>query len=922
MFKSKIFTVFLTVLLVVACISDQAAASWLSVPESDVVQPESETDSETLKTDSEQQESYSETQETDRQESTEGESLAESESEMQRESETDAADVTVSAIETESFTADSSAPANAAMALAGSAGSGARSTTYYYAGYQVRLDGALDTTGTLSGLTFTLYEKTPGGEWTKVGESQSTYTEYYKLTYVYFKSFPVEGTPVNEYKVVMSDNASYSMAETVVQLDPNWMAQYGSTIEGNYLSLTKKQVPEDNTDIMLSLGTPVWSGSGTAADPYTWAVTVDRFSDKVSVKTANEQAAIMFEGNSYTGVMTADLPYDDSVWDFSVKSADQTKETFYSITVTRTKYTPLPPSNLTAVTPSAAGGNDGEIQGLDAGKLYEYRSQDEADTDADYHQVPEGSTEITGLSSGTYYVRFQETWEYEPSKDYRVIIKEPVVHTLSLPQANIPDGVEVLDCPADMVEGREFTLRFKLPKNSLLDKVSYSYKSSSGWTISGTISKNDYVYSREGDDTIVTVTRAAFSGDATLAITLLSGNYYEISAYPQNGAALDERGEITLSGDEQIQGGIRYFKEGEITATVKVADSWKGYAEITCLKALSKLNGEEIEGSLTQVSDSEWTLVVDLKEDLDLYYDFLSYPADFTALDATVKRIGDLDKYVDDQARAAMEARLDLLPAYKKLTLKDQLTIDGYVTLLEEAYNDLTLRLDLSNDEQTKITVDEKEHTYDGKPWIPDVTVSYKGNVLTEGTDYVVVLPQDMSSPGKKQITVEFIGLYIGQKTVDVEIVQCFSITASAGAHGSIDPQGTVMVRAGENQTFVVLADEGYHIQSVYVNGTEVSLSENNEYTFYNVGGDNTIEAVFEMDIVETETEDTSETETSNTSGSETSDTSGKTNVSKDTNAVKTGDTARPALYFSGIILSLGVFCGVLTAKKKQKRRS
>ena len=60
------------------------------------------------------------------------------------------------------------------------------------------------------------------------------------------------------------------------------------------------------------------------------------------------------------------------------------------------------PSGLT-VKGATAAANDGAISGLDAAKLYEYKLAGE---DA-YIQVAAGSTAITGLVPGTYYVRFK-----------------------------------------------------------------------------------------------------------------------------------------------------------------------------------------------------------------------------------------------------------------------------------------------------------------------------------------------------------------------------------------------------------------------------------------------------------------------------------------------------------------------------------
>jgi hypothetical protein len=60
-----------------------------------------------------------------------------------------------------------------------------------------------------------------------------------------------------------------------------------------------------------------------------------------------------------------------------------------------------------------------------------------------------------------------------------------------------------------------------------------------------------------------------------------------------------------------------------------------------------------------------------------------------------------------------------------------------------------------------------------------------------------------------------------------------FTIQATAGPNGTIAPSGTVTVSAGENQTFTILPNTGYHIADVVVDGT--SIGPVLSYTFANV---------------------------------------------------------------------------------------
>lgn len=78
----------------------------------------------------------------------------------------------------------------------------------------------------------------------------------------------------------------------------------------------------------------------------------------------------------------------------------------------------------------------------------------------------------------------------------------------------------------------------------------------------------------------------------------------------------------------------------------------------------------------------------------------------------------------------------------------------------------------------------------------------------------------------------------------NVDLTYAFTITASAGAGGSIDPSGAVQVTAGASQPFTITPNTGYHILDVKVDG--ISQGAQSSYTFVNVRADHTIEASFE----------------------------------------------------------------------------
>lgn len=71
-----------------------------------------------------------------------------------------------------------------------------------------------------------------------------------------------------------------------------------------------------------------------------------------------------------------------------------------------------------------------------------------------------------------------------------------------------------------------------------------------------------------------------------------------------------------------------------------------------------------------------------------------------------------------------------------------------------------------------------------------------------------------------------------------------YTITASAGTGGEIDPSGSVRVTRGSSKTFTIIPAGGYEIADVLVDGNSVGAVSS--YTFENVRASHTIKAVFE----------------------------------------------------------------------------
>ena len=76
--------------------------------------------------------------------------------------------------------------------------------------------------------------------------------------------------------------------------------------------------------------------------------------------------------------------------------------------------------------------------------------------------------------------------------------------------------------------------------------------------------------------------------------------------------------------------------------------------------------------------------------------------------------------------------------------------------------------------------------------------------------------------------------------------INTYTITATAGTGGSIDPSGTVIVAHGTDQTFTITSNTNYHILDVLVDGGSVGPASS--YTFIDVVADHNIQASFAED--------------------------------------------------------------------------
>ena len=79
--------------------------------------------------------------------------------------------------------------------------------------------------------------------------------------------------------------------------------------------------------------------------------------------------------------------------------------------------------------------------------------------------------------------------------------------------------------------------------------------------------------------------------------------------------------------------------------------------------------------------------------------------------------------------------------------------------------------------------------------------------------------------------------------------IKTFTITSSAGLHGSISPLGNSVVNYGVNKTYILLPDIGYEVDSLLINGAPVTKPSDNIYTFNNIIENQTIRVTFKVNL-------------------------------------------------------------------------
>ena len=121
---------------------------------------------------------------------------------------------------------------------------------------------------------------------------------------------------------------------------------------------------------------------------------------------------------------------------------------------------------------------------------------------------------------------------------------------------------------------------------------------------------------------------------------------------------------------------------------------------------------------------------------------------------------------------------------------------------------------------------------------------------ITPNTEYHIVdVLMDGSSVGAVT-SYNFTNVTANHTIAASFAIDTYTITASTGSGGTIDPSGTTQVNSGSSQTYTITANAGYHVVDVLTDGSSVGAATS--YSFTNVTDNHTIAATFgELDTTD-----------------------------------------------------------------------
>ncbi|WP_369298881.1 S-layer homology domain-containing protein [uncultured Neglectibacter sp.] len=219
--------------------------------------------------------------------------------------------------------------------------------------------------------------------------------------------------------------------------------------------------------------------------------------------------------------------------------------------------------------------------------------------------------------------------------------------------------------------------------------------------------------------------------------------------------------------------------------------------------------------------------------------------------------VGGVDAVAEEETAAPGETVTVKLTVEKQDSPADKAELDTVISGKKDDVLYLNLSLEKQiNDQEPQVITDTEDqvleivvpYDFTGKK---DVTVYRKHGVndaekltglstrptenFTDGRFYA-------DGVGKVYIYASKFSTYAIGYTAAQTITR-YTLTATAGRNGRIDPSGAILVRRNSNKTFAITPNEGYVVADVLVDGK--SVGSVTEYTFEKITTSHTIEVIF-----------------------------------------------------------------------------
>lgn len=247
------------------------------------------------------------------------------------------------------------------------------------------------------------------------------------------------------------------------------------------------------------------------------------------------------------------------------------------------------PTGVAAVAETISGKADGKITGLTTDNDYyvglymEYRKEGETS----YTRVPEGHTELTGLHSGKYYIRYAATRNYNASPDAMVEIKAGRKLTITLPTSQT--GYTLTAAPTEVAYNGSATLTF-----TLLDGYSkaglFGIKATNGNVSPNT--NGTFTLSGITEDTTVSVIGVVDSTAPTAEIKAATSSWKEFLNTITFNRFFKETQTVTITANDKGSGVDKkyyYLSESALTLEqVKAIETWTEYTDAFSISAEQK----------------------------------------------------------------------------------------------------------------------------------------------------------------------------------------------------------------------------------------------------------------------------------------------------------------------------------------------